>query len=63
VADLTISDRRVDELQDALLKGLAAQERVKRLMRDLAAVDEALDRSNEAIYNATYYDPAATRNG
>jgi hypothetical protein len=61
VADLTISDRRVTELQEALRVALQAKRRVSAMMRELAAVDEALERSCEAIYNATLYDPAGTR--
>lgn len=61
MATLTIADRRVTELQEALRVAMQARTRLKALMRDLASVDEALDKSCEAIYNATLYDPSGER--
>ena len=59
--DLTIAERRVDELQAALVVAVRASARLKTIMRELAALDEALDQAAEAIYNATIYDPAGGR--
>ena len=61
MATLTIAERRVDELQTALCVALQARTRLKTVMRELATLDEALDQSCEAIYNATLYDPAGER--
>lgn len=55
---LTIADRRVTELQEALCVALQARTRLKTTMRDIATLDAALDQACEAIYNATLYDPA-----
>jgi hypothetical protein len=60
--DLTIAERRVDELQEALLVAMGAQKRCKAMMREIAALDEALEQACEAIYNATIYDPEGERN-
>ena len=54
-SSLTISDKRVTELQEALRVALHAKTRLKTVMRELASLDEALDQSCEAIYNATLY--------
>lgn len=62
MATLTIADRRVTELQEALRVGLQAKTRLKTLARDLASLEEALDQACEAIYNATLYDPSGERN-
>lgn len=61
MATLTIADRRVTELQEALVVALRASARVKRTMRDLASLDAALEQACEAIYNATLYDPTGER--
>lgn len=53
---LTIAEGRVSELQEALRVALRAKERVKTMTHELAAIDEALERACEAIYNATVYD-------
>lgn len=57
MATLTIADERVAELQDALLVALTLKRRVQRLSRDLARLDEVIDRVCKSIYNATVYDP------
>jgi hypothetical protein len=62
VATLTIADRRVTELQEALRVALHAKERVKSMTGELARVEAALDQACEAIYNATLYDPAGEKN-
>jgi hypothetical protein len=59
--DLTVAERRVEELQGALTVALRAQDRLKGIMREIAALDAALDQVCEAIYNATYYDPTGER--
>lgn len=61
MATLTIAERRITELQEALVVALQASPRVKAMMRDLASLDEALDKVCEAIYNATLYDPLGER--
>jgi hypothetical protein len=58
---LTIADRRIDEMQDALRVLLRARDHRKILERELAAVDAAIDIATEAIYNATLYDPEGVR--
>lgn len=61
MATLTVADRRVTELQEALRVALAAKAQVTTLARNLALVEQALDQACEAIYNATLYDPAGER--
>jgi hypothetical protein len=58
---LKIAERRVDELQEALRVAVKAKERAEKLMREMAAIDAALDQACEAIYNATLYDPEGVR--
>lgn len=72
MATLTITDRRVTELQEAMRVALRGKQRVEGLIREidgimltlrsqLVSVDEALDQACEAIYNATLYDPMGER--
>ncbi len=56
MATLPIANRRVTELQEALRIVLGASTRLKRMLRDLASIDEALHQACEAIYNAKLYD-------
>ncbi len=56
MATLPVADRRVAELQEALRIVLGASTRLKRTMRDLAGIDEALHRACEAIHNAKLCD-------
>jgi hypothetical protein len=58
---LTIADRRVDDLTNALGALLRARDRRRILEHELAEVDAAIDSAAEAIYNATYYDPEGER--
>jgi len=61
VATLTIADDRVTELQEALLAAVRASDRLKQVKRELASIDEALNKACESIYNATLYDPMGER--
>jgi hypothetical protein len=58
---LTIADRRVDDMQDALRGLIRARDRRKILEQELAVADAAIDAAAEAIYNATLYDPEGVR--
>lgn len=58
---LSVSDKRVGELQDALLVALAAPKRIDRIRRELNGLENVLDQACEAIYNATLYDPMGER--
>lgn len=61
MAILTIAERRVTELEEALRAGLRARTRLATVVRELADIEAALDQACEAIYNATLYDPAGER--
>ncbi len=61
MATLTIAERRVTALQEALLVALEARTRLETVMSGIASLDSALDQACEAIYNATLYDPAGER--
>lgn len=59
--DLTIAERRVDELQAALAATMSASTRLESITRELKGIGEALEQASEAIYNATIYDPEGER--
>ena len=58
---LSVADRRVTALQEAMRVSLQAQTRLNVVKSELAEINEALDQVIEAIYNATLYDPAGER--
>jgi hypothetical protein len=62
IVSLTIADRRVDEMQDALRALMRARDCRKVIERELASTQAAIDSAAEAIYNATLYDPEGERN-
>lgn len=59
--DLTIAERRVDELQDVLAATMSASTRLESITRELKGIGEAFEQASEAIYNATLYDPEGER--
>jgi hypothetical protein len=49
-ATMTIAERRVDEMQEALITAVRALDRLKAIEADLAEIREALNSGAEAIY-------------
>ena len=58
---LTIADRRVDAMQNALTLVVRALDRWRIVERELAEARKALDAAAEAIYDGTLSDPEGER--
>jgi len=58
---VTVADKRVDQLHDALKELVRAEARCDALQRELNALRVTLDEAAEATYNATLYDPEGER--
>lgn len=59
---LTVAERRVDELQAALVLLVRAKKQLEEVVaEELKQVEETIEQASEAIYNATIYDPEGER--